>query len=493
MARNSSGLSKSLILKGLQCPKALWLSKNPPAFDLPPRPDLEAKFAAGTKVGLLAQRLFPGGIEVPYEGMSFPAQLARTRELIDRGAPVIYEASFSFSAIFVKVDILVRDGDAWQIHEVKMGTGVKPVNLDDVAIQHYVLNGCGLKISADYLVHIDTDYVRQGELDVTRLFKSADITAKVMARQQGLPEAVRECRQVLGAAREPATAIGPHCHTPWDCDFIPYCWRDIPENSVFDLRGTGADKFALYRQGLLRFHELPLDQLNARQRQQVEATLTRKDVIDTEKLREFLDSLWFPLCCLDFETSNDPVPLFDGTRPYQQVPFQFSIHLRKTRGAKLEHHEFLAPPASDPRRRLAEGLLAVIPEDACILVYNQSFEKGVIGRLAEQFADIEVDLLKRAENIRDLMEPFRQRHIYCWQFNGSYSIKEVLPVLAPELSYGDLDVADGQAAMRAYRMLKEASDPAEQDRLRQALLAYCRQDTLAMVRILDALESVLPP
>jgi len=146
--KRSSGLSKSLILKGLQCQKALWLTKNPPDFDFPPQPDLEAKFRAGTEVGILAQKLFPGGIEVPYEGLSFPGQLARTKELIASGVNIIYEASFSFSAVFVKVDILVRDTDgekdAWQIHEVKMGTGVKDVNLDDVAVQHYVLNGCGL-------------------------------------------------------------------------------------------------------------------------------------------------------------------------------------------------------------------------------------------------------------------------------------------------------------------------------------------------------------
>ena len=186
MARSGSGLSKSLILKGLQCQKALWLAKHPPAFELPPQPDLQAKFAAGNEVGLLAQQLFPGGIEVPYDGLSFPAQLARTKELIENGTDIIYEASFSFSAIFVKADILVRDGDhsdSWQIYEVKMGTGVKPVNLDDVAVQQYVLNGCGLSVSRSFLVHIDNSYTRQGAIEVDKLFHAEDISAKVAARR----------------------------------------------------------------------------------------------------------------------------------------------------------------------------------------------------------------------------------------------------------------------------------------------------------------------
>ena len=192
--QGGSGLSKSLILKGLQCKKALWLAKNPPDFGLPEKPDLQAKFDLGTEVGILAQQLFPGGTEVPFEGLSFSEQISHTQQLIDSGAQVIYEASFSFSAIFVKVDILVRDGDAWQIHEVKMGTSVKDVNLDDVAVQHYVLNGCGLTVSKCFLVHIDNSYVRQGAIEVDKLFASEDITLKVLARLQSMPQIVAELR-----------------------------------------------------------------------------------------------------------------------------------------------------------------------------------------------------------------------------------------------------------------------------------------------------------
>ena len=494
MARSgSSGLSKSLILKGLQCQKALWLAKHPPAFDFPSQPDLEAKFAAGTEVGVLAQQLFPGGIEVPYEGLSFPAQLARTKELIDSGTQVIYEASFSFSAIFVKADILVRDddSDSWRIYEVKMGTGVKPVNLDDVAVQQYVLNGCGLSVSKSFLVHIDNRYGRKGPIEVDKLFHAEDISAKVAARQQSLPEIVREFRQTMAEHREPSIDIGPHCSDPYACDYIPYCWQHIPKDSVFDLRGKGLNKFDYYQRGLIKFEDLPLDDLNKAQHQQVEATLNQQDVIDTNQVKEFVETLWYPLCHLDFESFNSPIPKFDGTRPYQQVPFQYSLHIQQAAGAEPQHFEYLALPHVDPRRELTEQLLAEIPEDACVLTYNQAFEKGVLRNLAELFPDLAGAINLRITNVRDLMVPFRRRDVYRWQMRGSYSIKEVLPALVPELSYAGLQIADGMAASQAYHEMCGLDDPLPLAELRKAMLSYCALDTLAMVRILRELEKSL--
>ncbi len=488
--RKSTGLSKSLILNGLQCRKALWLKKNPPAFELPPKPDLEAKFAAGIEVGILAQQLYPGGTEVPFEGLPFPVQLARTKRLIERGANVIYEASFSRGGIFVKVDLLVRDLSSWRIYEVKMGTSVKEVNLDDVAVQHYVLTGCGLDISRSFLVHINNSYVRQGDIEVERLFRGEDITAEVLARQAALPELIEQLRETLRGEGEPDIDIGPWCTNPYECDFIPYCWRHIPENSIFDLRGKGIDTFAWYREGRVRLADLDLDQLNEAQRFQAEATLGQKDVTDVPEIRAFLDSLWYPLCHLDFETFDTPIPPFDGTRPYQKIPFQYSLHIQQQAGAEPEHFAYLAQPDIDPRRELAEKLLAEIPGEACVLTYNMAFEKSVLRELADLFPDLADALLKRIDNVRDLMLPFQKRHLYRWQMHGSYSIKAVLPVLVPELSYQGLGVADGQMAMLAYREMCTTEDPARLAGIRRDLLAYCELDTLAMVRIVAVLQTI---
>ncbi len=485
--KSNSGLSKSLILKGLQCQKALWLTKNPPDFELPPKPDLQALFRAGTEIGILAQQLFPGGVEVPFEGLSFSEQLARARQLIDSDAKVLYEASFSFSAIFVKVDILVRDGSGWQIHEVKMGTGVKDVNLNDVAVQHYVLNGCGLNVSKSFLVHINNKYVRQGDIEVGQLFVSEDISQQVLARLQGIPEVVTELRSVLRGDTKPAIDIGPHCNDPYECDFIPYCWQHIPVDSIFDLRGRGIDKFELYRQGIVWLADVPPEQLNPAQLFQAEATLEQKDVTNHEAVGEFLDSLWYPLCHLDFETFDTPIPPFDGVRPYQKIPFQYSLHIQQQAGAEPEHFEYLARPNFDPRRELIEQLLAAIPAEACILTYNQAFEKSVLRELAKLFPDLDEAIEVRIANVRDLMLPFKKHDVYRWPMRGSYSIKQVLPAMVPELSYAGLEIADGMAAMQAYRDMCALDDPVALAELRQAMLEYCRLDTLAMVRILGEL------
>lgn len=485
-----SGLSKSLILKGIQCVKALYLAKNPPDFVFPPQPSRKARYRTGTEVGLLAQRLFPGGVEVPYAELSVSEQVARTRELIEAGTAVIYEASFAWDGIFVKVDILVRAGSGWEIHEVKMATAVKEINLDDVAIQYHVLSRSGLSVSRAFLVHIDNSYVRQGALDVQRLFAGEDVTEAVLARQGGLPELVERLRATLTESHEPSIDIGPWCTDPYECDFIPYCWRHIPEESVFSLSGSAADKFALYYAGFVRLEDVPLDRLKDKQRFEAEATLGRQDTIHPERVRTFLESLWYPLCHLDFETFDTPIPPFDGVRPYQKVPFQYSLHIQLQEGAQAEHHEFLAAPGRDPRRELAERLLAEIPAGACVLTYNQAFETGVLRELAVAFPDLAPATEALLAKVRDLMLPFKRRDVYRWPMQGSYSIKKVLPALVPDLSYEGLSVADGQMAMLAWHEMGATDDPVRVAEIRRDLLEYCRLDTWAMVRILDELKKL---
>jgi len=485
--KHTAGFSKTSLIKGIQCPKALYLSKNPPAIEIKPDPDLEAKFQAGRKVGALAQQFFPGGTEVPFSNLSVTEQIAKTRELIEAGTEVIYEAAFAFDGIFIKADILVRTGTTWEINEVKMSTSVNDPNYDDAAIQYYVVTNSGLPVSKVFLVHINNKYVRQGDTDVQQLFTSEDVTELALVRQEDLPATITDLREAL-KGDEPAIDIGRYCSYPYSCEFVPYCWRDIPEDSIFSLKGRGIDKFDYYSQGIVRLEDLPLDKLNDAQRFQAIATINKEDTTNPAEVKNFLESLWYPLCYLDFETFDTPIPPFDGTRPYQKIPFQYSLHIQEKEGAEPIHYEYLVEPGDDPRRELAEKLLAEIPEDACVLTYNQSFEKGVLNNLAEAFPDLAEGINARIENIRDLMVLFKKRDVYRWQMRGSYSIKAVLPALVPELSYEGLSVSDGMMAMRAYHELCETDDPDKVAELRQALLDYCRFDTLAMVRILEKLS-----
>jgi hypothetical protein len=451
----------------------------------------QAIFQSGTDVGILAQQLFPGGVEVPYEGLSHQQQIDQTKAEIDKGTKTIYEATFLDDSIFVKADILHNGVRGWEIYEVKGSTEVKDVHVFDAAVQYRVITRAGLAVSKVSIVHINNQYTRNDELDIKQLFAIEDITSQVQDLQVIITDELAGQRKML-AGDMPAIDIGKQCDDPYPCDFAGHCWQHIPEDSVFDLRGRGVDRFALYYQGIIRQADIQLDSLNRQQRFQVEATLKQIDHIDKKAVKKFIDGLWYPLCFLDFETFQEAVPSFNGCRPYQQIPFQYSLHIQETPTSELKHFEFLGKPGNDPRKELLENLLDQIPAKACIIAWNQSFEIGVLRGLADCFSNKRKKIESLIENFRDLMQPFRSRDIYLWQTKGSYSIKPILPLLVPELSYENLvGVANGGDAMEAWHAMNAAGDPAEVARIRSELLEYCKMDTLAMLRIIERIKELL--
>ncbi|MBE0568471.1 MAG: DUF2779 domain-containing protein [Deltaproteobacteria bacterium] len=486
---STSYLSKSLYIRGLQCHKSLYLDRHRPELRAEPTPELEALWASGHEVGDFAHMLFPGGVVVPFEGLTRVEQLAKTREEISRGTKAIYEATFSHDDVFVKADIIVRNRGYWDLYEVKSSTSVKEHHWDDVAVQYHVLSGSGLPVHKAYLVHINNGYVREGDIVPEELFVLQDITGIVKEKQPSIPDALAEMRAMLRGGM-PEIDIGPHCNEPYECDFTNFCWRHVPEDSVFSLRGRGIDRWELYRQGVVKLEDVPLDSLNLMQRMQVEYHLDRKSHSDPAKVREFLEKVWYPLCFLDFETFASAIPRFDGTRPYQQVPFQYSLHRVDAEGEEARHFEYLAQPGVDPRREIVEKLLGEIPEGACVLAYNKAFEKRVLKESGEFLPKLRKRLNALAEGIIDLMEPFKRRDIYHWRMNGSYSLKSVLPVLVPEMTYEHLEIRDGAMASEAYFAMENIADPSEMARLRKALLEYCRQDTLGLVRLLEKMRAM---
>lgn len=482
-------LSKSLYIRGLQCHKALYFEKHCSELKDESAADAKARFAAGNEVGDLARDLFPGGVLVPYVKGDFAIQFKQTSDAMASGRKVIHEASFEHDGTIVKVDILRKVGKGWQIYEVKSGTALKEVYEHDAALQYFVLTGAGIPVTKVFVTHLNSEYQRRGELDLAQLFTVVDVTKEAKALQAGIATEIAAQRKMLAGKKPPKIDIGPHCSTPYDCDFSGHCWQHLPEESVFDLRGKGVDKFKLYRNNMVALKDVPLDLLNGKQRQQAGAAAKKKVIVDRERLREFLAQLWYPLCFLDFETFQSPVPPYDGLRPYQQVPFQYSLHYQKKRNGKLYHREFLAAPATDPRKEFLERLLADIPEGACILAYNKSFEIGRLKELAEHFPKYRKKIQAIIDNVVDLIDPFRQRMIYSWKQRGSHSIKQVLPAFVKGMSYEGMAIADGGEAMEAYHEMCAVADrPEELGELRTALLAYCRQDTLAMVRLVEVLE-----
>jgi len=483
-------LSKSLFLRGLQCHKSLYLHKYHPELKDEISPQQEALFQSGTDVGLYARQLFPGGVEIAYGTLSHKEQLLMTKAEIEKGTATLYEPAFSFNGVFVKVDILHRGEEGWEIYEVKAASGIKKVHLDDIAIQYYVLNGTGLSVSKAYLVCINTQYVRKGEIEVEKLFSSSDITELVKEKQSLLEEEIKRLREMLQRGTPPEIDIGPNCSDPYGCDFSGHCWKHIPEVSVFSLSEKGVDKFGLYRQGIIRLEDIPLDILSGKQKMQVEMYLKKESQINKKAIKILLESLWYPLCFLDFETFNIPIPPFDGIRPYQQVPFQYSLYRVDSEGAEPGHYEYIAMPGVDPRGELTEKLCSEIPENACVLAYNSSFEARVLQSLAGWLPEYQDKIERIISNIKDLMVPFQRRDIYFWKMQGSYSMKTVLPIIVPELGYAELEISDGMMAADAYSKMGASHDPEEIERIRKALSEYCRVDTLGMVRILEKLKDL---
>jgi len=485
MPKEKHSLSKSRYMKGRQCHKALWLVTHKPELREESETTTQA-FALGHKVGELAQDIFPGGVLIPFDDLTFDEQLQLTQKALVT-AKVIYEAAFMHNGVFVKADIIRKGRGGWELYEVKGSSKVKDIYLDDTTLQYHVITGSGLTVTKAFVVHLNTSYCRKGGLDLDKLFTRHDVTDEVGERQAEVKkEITRQKRMLIG--KMPDIDIGPWCDDPYECDFSCHCWKDIPEDSVFDLAGKGVDTFELYEQGIEKLKDIPLNLLKGKQLQQVEAARGKKMVVNKKGLREFLDTLRYPLYFLDFETFMDAIPPYDGMRPFQQVPFQYSLHWQKKAGGTLYHTEYLAKPGIDPRKEITERLLKDIPDGVCVLAYWKSFEAGRIKELAELFPDKKMRLQSIIANMVDLIEPFKARHLYSWKQKGSHSIKDVLPAFVKGMSYDEMEIGDGGAAMDAYRRMCDcAGKPKELAKVRKDLLEYCRQDTLAMVRLLEVI------
>jgi hypothetical protein len=485
--KDASYLSKSLFVRGVRCHKSLYLHKYRPELKDEVSADTERGFEIGFEIGDLAQELFPGGVIVPYDGLSHEEQIEMTASLISKGCKTIYEATFFYNGVFIKADILHHGDNGWDVYEVKASTEVKDYHLPDASVQYYVITGTGLPVSRVFVVHVNNQYVRQGEIEVDKLFFKEDITTIVKEKQAFVVEEIKRQRAML-KGDEPIIDIGPQCNKYYPCDFIGHCWSHIPENSIFDVRGRLDARFDLYNSGIISMYDVPKEQLSEKQIIQVDAARTHDVCFDHNAIKEFVDSLWYPLYFLDFETFTKSIPPYDGTWPYQKIPFQYSLHHMDQKDGELKHDEFLAIPHTDPRKELIEKLAKEIPDNACVLVYNKSFEIGRLQELAVSFPKHAKKIEKIIQNIRDLIVPFRSYDIYHWQQGGSYSLKYVLPAMVPDFSYDHLDVQNGGMAMDAYAAMNQSDDPDEIAKISQSLLEYCKLDTLAMVKILERLQ-----
>lgn len=493
-------LSKSRYCSLWQCPKLLWLNKFKPEVKTED-PALQARFDEGNVVGDLAMGLFGDFVEVTsFKGdgkLDLDEMKRLTTQYINEGVENICEASFSYNGLYCAVDILRKDGNGYAIYEVKSSTHESYIYVVDISYQKYVLEHCGVNVTGTYLVCIDSNYIRGDELEIDKLFQIIDMSSTVDIEIQNVPLLLRRAEEIMALKDEPEQDIGLWCEDPYHCSFWEYCTRHIDSPSVFNLyRLNFNKKIDYYNQGLISYNDLLFSGKisNEKQiRQMMFAVTEQKPHIDKDNIRDFLAQLSYPLYFLDFETMQQVIPQFKGTRPYEQVPFQYSLHYFEHKGGELKHKEFLAESGVDPRRALAERLCEDIPMDVCVTAYNKGFECGRIKELAEAFPDLATHLLNIKDNIVDLLVPFQSGFYYNKAMGGSFSIKSVLPALFPDdpsLDYHNLEgVHNGGEAMSLFPRIKDLP-PEEQAIARYNLLKYCELDTYAMVKLWEELERV---
>ena len=418
--------------------------------------------------------------------------IASTQQLIKDGSDIIYEATamHPIDGCYSRIDIIkrVEGSDEWDLIEVKSSTSVKDYHLDDMAFQYHVFYGAGYKIRRCLMMVINNSYVRNGDINPQALFRLEDISSEAFARQNEVASVAGQLGYVLERKKEPDVSIGARCFAPFECDYRDHCWKHVPDYSVYNVfQKPKAEEIS-------RKHGVSLEKLPHNIRPggvkalDVESYLSDETIIDQGNIKGFLDQLKYPLYFLDYETVNEAIPLFDGTRPYQQIPFQFSLHIQNAPNAKLTHHEYLHKERSDPRRNFAERLIGLCGKEGSVIVYNQTFEISRNNELAKEFPEHAVEIEAINTRIIDLLVPFKKRWLYKPEQKSSASIKAVLPAYT-DLSYDELEISNGSDAMLQYGgFLKGIIDDDSLSHMWRGLTEYCKQDTYAMVLLLETLR-----
>jgi Domain of unknown function(DUF2779) len=479
-------LSKSKLVAYKQCPKRLWLQTF--RRELAQQSEAsENRMAQGNLVGAAAQRLYPDGRLIAHVTDLTSALRETAEALAPPGDITLFEPALRYDDVLVRADVLIRHDGRYRMIEVKSATKVRGSHLTDAAIQTWVARGAGLDIERIELAHIDNQFVYPGDGDYCGLFAHADMTDAVVPLQEQIPVWVAAAQLDL-AGPMPDIAVGPQCTDPFECEFLGFCAPADSEYPVELLPNSTKLARQLRSEGFADLRAVPHDRLTREDHQRIwRATLSGQPELDPCAAAK-LAALPWPRYFLDFETVGPAVPMWKGTRPYQKVPMQWSCHRLDANGTLTQLPPYLDITGQDPRRAFAESLVAAIGSDGIIMVYNASFERGVMMQMADMFDDLAPALRDLSARLFDLL-PFTREHYYHPAMMGSWSIKRVLPTIAPDLDYGNLEsVQSGDMVEPVYFEMVDAGTTAERKaELEAALLTYCERDTMGMVRLADFL------
>lgn len=488
---NGAWLTKSRFMAGKQCPKRLWQQCHSP---LESGNELSPIIETGIRVGRLAQRLFPDGAVAWTEGQTRSEAIAATSALLkDESTPAIFEAALQSGELFARADILEKgQRGAWNICEVKSSAEVKDEYIDDIAFQLHVANEAGLKVSRVEIIHVNKDYVlKEQGLEPKHYFQRDDVTAEAKKRLRDIPGLIKTFSKIVDKDCAPNIEPWRQCHDPYDCEFLDRCTANKPNDWILHLPHLGVKRGELLRaKGIELIAKIPDDVELTEQQAIVRDVYRTGHPYISPGLKSALRPFGPPAYYMDFETMSPAVPLYLGTRPYERLPFQWSLHARDKDG-DLQHFGFLADGRNDPREAFVKSLLErLAPSNEPIIVYSP-YEGSTLNQIANVLKPHRKAINGITARLRDLLAIMRV-HVYYAEFGGSYSIKNVGPVIAPNISYDDLDyVADGGAAAWAFERIASGRCRGEEDYLRRALEEYCRRDTLAMVEIHSQLAKVI--
>ena len=496
-------LSKSKFILGQQCIKSFWLDINNIEPTNPPDDGAKERLSAGNEVGEISKQIFSGGKEVPYLPGEEKEMFRITKKFIDDGVTSIYEGSFICDDIFVRVDLMHKTKKGWDIYEVKSSSSVRSYHEYDASIQWHVLKKLNIfDLNEVFIITLNNKFSKKKKINPINLFNIHPVTEIVDKNKLEVENKINELKEISMSHKEPELKIGLHCKKPHACVYFDKCWpSNINEiNSVFKLyRLPLKKKLKLYNEGIDTYEKITnTESFSSIQKLQLEAYKKKTPVINKNKIKAFINKIKYPISYFDFETFTDAIPIFDKQRPHMQMPFQYSLHIQMNEDEKLEiddnHFEFIAEHDKDPRRSIAESMIKNFPKDGTIIAYNQSFEKRCVQSLAEYCPDLSDELLALNERFIDLIEPFRGGGFYHSKFKGSFSIKNVLPVICPSnsvLDYKALDINNGGMAMSAYKELRNSSKNLEIETTRKNLFKYCRLDTYAMYAIYIKLLQII--
>ena len=479
-------ITKTAYLSYLHCAKRFWLEEHEPLRAEAPDPVVQRRMREGTKAGRLARGWFPGGWLIPYNAQ--PEEMARrTAQALAEGETTLFEATFIAGDLLIKADILQWREEGWHLMEVKATNSVKEAHVPDVAFQLFVIRQAGLDPARASVMHLNRE-CRAPDLD--DLFITEDVWAAAQGILSQVEADVAEMRRIIDMPQAPAVEIGRFCSKGGKCPFYDTCWQGIEGLTLFDVpRLNAAKEEQLRAMDVLYLADIPPDfPLTAKQREFVDFFVGEKISIDKAAIQEALDGLQYPLYFFDFETIDHAVPIYDGMTPYQQAPFQYSCHVLQEDGT-VSHREYLHTKPGDPRPALLEALLGDIGPTGHIIVYYAPFERGKLQDLAQAFPEHDGRLQELVDRLWDQLLIFK-KHYRHYAFGKSNSLKSVLPVVVPELSYEGLPIPSGLMAQVAWEEMMAATDDKEKERLAGDLLEYCKLDTLAMVEMHQVLAEL---